>query len=164
MTTPRFLKFVPFILTWEGEVYENDPDDNGGATKYGIDQRSHPKEDIRNLTKERAYEIYFEEYWSRCRCEELPVSVGEVVMNIAVNCGPGRAGKWLQQAVSATPDGVIGPKTIAAAKLASPTHLANDLIDRTEEHYRSIGRGKLAKFLKGWLNRNNSLRKWLNVN
>ena len=163
--SPRFANFMPFIFAWEGG-YDNDPDDPGGETKYGIDKRSHPKEDIKNLTRARASEIYWQEYWQRNRCEELPPRVGEVVMNIAVNAGSARAGKWLQQALnrhygaSLAEDGQIGSKTVVVARaILDPSNLAEALLDRTEEHYRSIARGRLAKFLKGWLNRNNDLRK-----
>lgn len=158
----RFLEFMPWLLQWEGETYENDPDDPGGATKYGIDQRSHPNEDIRNLTKERAYEIYFSEYWTRMRCDQLPRMVGEVCMNIGVNAGKSRAGKWLQAIVGADVDGIIGAGTVRATlRMDRPEWISELLIRRTEEHYRSIARGRLAKFLKGWLNRNNSLREYL---
>jgi len=160
-TDPRFLKWFDWLLQWEGTVYENDPDDPGGATKFGIDKRSHPKEDIRNLTKERAAEIYWNEYWTRCRAHEMPARVGEVVANIAVNAGHGRASKWLQAAVGATPDGVIGQKTLAAVWQADYAELAKALLDRTEQHYRSIAKGRLSKFLRGWLNRNNDLRKFI---
>lgn len=157
--TPRFLAFMPFILEWEGG-YDHDPDDPGGETKYGIDKRSHPAEDIRNLTRERATEIYWQEYWSKIRADLLPKGVGEVCMNIAVNAGYGRAAKWLQQAVGEKVDGVIGPHTLSSAQDAGEG-IAEVLLDRTEAHYRSIGRGKLAKFLKGWLNRNDALRAWV---
>lgn len=165
--TPRFLAFMPFIFEWEGG-YDNDPDDPGGETNFGIDKRSHPNEDIRGLAKERASEIYFKDYWTKNRCEELPAKVGEVVMNIAVNAGSGRAGKWLQQAINGhgvnlVVDGEIGDKTVAAANSGGTRvlQLPEQLLDRTEEHYRSIAHGRLAKFLKGWLNRNNALREWV---
>jgi lysozyme family protein len=161
----RFTKFMPFIFKWEGG-YDNDPDDPGGETKYGIDKRSHPNEDIKNLTKERATEIYFSDYWRKCG--ELPPGVGEVVFNIGVNCGNARAGKWLQQAINRqdkvraiAEDGKIGPMTIAAANLCDGPLLTEMLLDRTEAHYRSIARGRLAKFLRGWLNRNNDLRAYV---
>lgn len=150
---------MPFIFEWEGG-YDNDPDDPGGETKYGIDKRSHPGEDIKNLTKDRAREIYWQEYWLKAKCEQLPPRAGEVVMNIAVNAGHGRASKWLQQALGVTADGIIGPKTLQAAALYTGD-LSEKLLDRTEEHYRSIARGRLAKFLRGWLNRNNSLRRYV---
>ncbi len=159
----RFEKWFTWILKWEGVVYENDPDDPGGATKFGIDQRSHPKENIRNLTRERAAEIYWNEYWTKCFAHELPAGVGEVLANIAVNAGHGRASKWLQAIVGVTVDGKIGPMTLAAAKAESPTELSVALLNRTEQHYRSIAKGSLAKYLKGWLNRNNDLRKFINL-
>lgn len=162
--TSRFLAFIPFIFTWEGG-YDNDPDDPGGETKFGIDKRSHPGEDIKGLTRERAEEIYWEQYWLPMRCDELPPRVGEVVMNIAVNAGAARAARWLQEALipSVVVDGRIGPKTVQVAGLYhdGAAVLAFRLIERTEEHYRSIARGRLAKFLKGWLNRNNDLRDFL---
>lgn len=154
----RFQNWFNWLLKWEGTVFENDPDDPGGATKFGIDQRSHPKEDIRNLTRERAAEIYWTEYWTKCRAHEMPAKLGEVVANIAVNAGHGRASKWLQTIVGTLPDGIIGKATLEAVARWNPDQLAKALLDRTEEHYRSIAKGRLAKFLKGWLNRNNDLR------
>lgn len=148
---------MPFIFAWEGG-YDNDPDDPGGETKYGIDKRSHPGEDIKNLSEGRAREIYWKEYWLKAKCDQLPPRCGEVVMNIAVNAGHGRAAKWLQQALGVAADGIIGSRTLEAAALYTGD-LSAKLLDRTEEHYRSISRGKLAKFLKGWLNRNNALRR-----
>lgn len=157
----RFLKWFTWLLKWEGTVYENDPEDPGGATKFGIDQRSHPKENIRKLTRERAAEIYWTEYWTRCHAHEMPSGVGEVVASIAVNTGHGRASRWLQAAVGVTVDGDIGPMTLAAVKAKPQAVLVAALLDRTELHYRSIAKGKMAKFLKGWLNRNDDLRKYI---
>lgn len=154
----RFDKWFEWLMKWEGEVYENDPDDAGGETKYGIDKRSHPELDIRNLTREQAKDIYRREYWGRVKADELPYPVGEVVADIAVNNGPVRAAKWLQEAIGAAPDGIIGPRTLVAANRLPAQSLALALIHRREIFYRSIARGNQAKFLRGWLNRNNSLK------
>lgn len=159
--TERFQNFMPFVFEWEGG-YDNDPDDPGGETKYGIDKQSHPNEDIKNLTRERAQEIYWESYWQPLHCDEFPPMAGEVAMNIGVNAGKARAVKWSQEIVGVTPDGSLGPKTLAAIRTFSGP-LAKALLDRTEIHYRSIAHGKLAKFLAGWLNRNNALRKRFNL-
>lgn len=160
--SPRFLSFMPFIFQWEGETYEHDPDDPGGATKFGIDQRSHPHEDIRNLTKDRALEIYFDSYWTPLRCDELPPKVGEVIMNIGVNTGIGHA-KWLQELVGVTADGHIGPLTLAACAAFPSNQLAGDLITHLSVFYSSIARGSSAKYLKGWMNRTNSLKSFLSL-
>lgn len=154
MSDPRFASFFNWLLKWEGTVFEHDPDDPGGATKFGIDQRSHPKENIRTLTRERAAEIYMSEYWRKCYAHELPLGVGEVVANIAVNCGHSRAATWLQSTVGAKVDGVIGPLTVKRVATVDPRVVVKELIARTERHYRSIANGKMSKFLKGWLNRN----------
>lgn len=170
--TSRFLNFIPFIFQWEGG-FDNDPDDPGGMTWFGIDMRSHPNDKIWRYVeqrhdpaiaakaKERAQEIYFNEYWTAVHADRMPKNVGEVLMNIGVNAGNGRAVRWLQQALNVPVDGKIGSVTLAAAESANAPALAETLLDRTEAHYRSIARGRLAKFLRGWLNRNNSLRQWV---
>jgi len=141
--TPRFLNFMPFILKWEGETYENVQGDPGGPTHYGIDKESHPGVDIRNLTKQGALEIYFQE-WGKEQCELLPDGLGEAYFNACVNCGVGRAVKLLNHA---------------------PHHTAAEFLTAQEEFYRALVRGHpaLGKFLRGWLNRTSDLRKLLQL-
>jgi lysozyme family protein len=94
--TERFKnKIIPFLFKWEGTEYENDPDDPGGATKYGIDQRSHPSVNIKNLTAEEATEIYWDE-WVKDGCEDLPEPLDWIFFDACVNCGIGRANKLLK--------------------------------------------------------------------
>lgn len=157
----RFTRWFDWLMIWEGESYENDPDDPGGATKYGIDQRSHPEVDIRALTRDEAKRIYHADYWSRVKADDLPAGVGEVVADIAVNNGRARAARWLQQAVGVTVDGKIGPQTLAAAQTANKHQLIQALIDRRAEFYREIAKGKMSKFLRGWLNRNRDLERFV---
>lgn len=161
--TDLIMKAVPdyywsFLWRWEGTVYENDIDDPGGATKFGIDQRSHPDVDIRHLTMEQAKEIYRKDYWAKIKGGELPEKIAVVVMDIAVNNGTGRASKWLQEVAGVGVDGVIGPITVAASQKLTEMDVIS-LLDRREDFYRAIAKGKMAKFLKGWLNRNDALRK-----
>lgn len=129
---------MPFILEWEGRTFENDPDDPGGATKFGIDQRSHPKEDIRNLTESRAMEIYWSE-WQSDGCEPMPSPYAEVFFNCAVNMGLGRARQF---------DG----------KISDANH--KKFLDLQEAYYRDLAdHPRFHKFLQGWLNRTEALRK-----
>lgn len=156
--TDRFNKFFEWLLLWEGTTYENDPLDSGGETKYGIDKRSHPKVNIKTLTKEQAAEIYWNEYWNAVKAEELPKGLGEIVCNIGVNTGKGNASHWLQNALKITSDGVIGLNTIKAANASNAKETQERLLVHLEEYYRSISKGKNKRFLKGWLNRTKSLR------
>lgn len=158
MYSDKFLRAVDFTLRWEGSEFEDDPDDAGGATKFGIDSRSHPGVDIRHLTRDGAIAIYHNEYWNKMRCEELPSPVAEVVFDIGVNNGTGRAAKWLQREVGTEPDGVIGPFTIEATNLKDPREVAMHLALRRDAFYEEIARGRQAKFLNGWLNRNADLK------
>jgi lysozyme family protein len=107
-----FERALMFVLAQEGG-YVNDPHDPGGETRYGISKRRYPAEDIRNLTIERARELYRRDYWDQNRCGELPGHMGLAVFDASVNGGAPI--RWLQMAVGASIDGVIGPKTIAAA-------------------------------------------------
>jgi len=140
--TKRFLAMFPYLWDVEGRTYENDPSDPGGATKFGIDQRSHPKEDIRNLTEERAKKIYFSEYWQANKCEKFPYPLGEAYFDVCVNNGRARADKLL--AISRNASGFLNARDDFYLRLAA-------------------ARPTSQKFLKGWLNRNNKLRKLLNV-
>ena len=161
---PRLTRVLDFVLQWETvfdrngtPVAENDPDDPGGLTKFGIDQRSHPGTDIRNLTRALATDIYRRDYWQKIRGDELPVPLGEVLFDIAVNNGRARGIKWLQEELGVEVDGVIGPITLDAIRKAKPESLAKALLARREGFYRAIATGGKAKFLKGWLNRNHAL-------
>jgi lysozyme family protein len=158
----RFDWIIKFVLDAEGG-YDNDPVDPGGETKYGIDKRSHPDVNIKALTIEDAKDIYFAEYWVRFNCEQYAKPVGEVYFDCCVNTGAKQSNKFLQRAVGTEPDGVIGPKTFAAIYKADAYTLALKVIDQRQTFYENLAANKppLKKFLKGWTNRNDSLRKYI---
>src|SRR5215468_2796972 len=54
-----------------GARFTDNPDDRGGATKYGISQRAYPNEDIANLTEDQAKAIYKQDYWDRVSGDKL---------------------------------------------------------------------------------------------
>lgn len=96
--------------------YVFDARDPGGETKYGISKRAYPQIDIKALTLIHAQAIYRRDYWDKCRCGELPEGVAFDVFDAAVNSGPAQAARWLQGAVGAQADGIIGPATLAAVR------------------------------------------------
>ena len=151
----EFYVIVEDILQREGG-YVNHKNDPGGETKYGIAKRSHPKEDIQNLKKSRAVEIYEEDYWVPSKASALPDSMMGTYFDMVVNMGQRRAVKILQKACNSkgcklVVDGLIGKKTIAASKKIDNSRLKvyrilfyTDLVDR---------KPKLADFIVGWLRR-----------
>nr|AIA85885.1 CAZy families GH108 protein [uncultured Desulfarculus sp.] len=67
-----------------------------------------------------------------------------------------RAGRWLQEALGVAIDGVIGPRSIAAAKAhANPHGLAGALIWRRMEAHaeRVAAKPDQAVFITGWTRR-----------
>ena len=130
------------IILREGG-YVNDPDDPGGATKRGVtigtmralgldltgDGRVTPA-DVKRLTVDQAREIFVEHYFKRPRIAELPAALHATVFDMQVNAG-NNAVRILQRLLnkmgqSIAVDGVIGPRTIAAAQAAAQS--APDLI------------------------------------
>ena len=89
-----FDKALKFVLKWEGG-YSNDKNDLGGETNFGISKRSYPELDISKLTLKQAKEIYYQNYWLKCDCDELPYPFDIVVFDTAVNMGKRRALEFL---------------------------------------------------------------------
>jgi len=86
----EFEKALKFVLKWEGG-YCNDPNDPGGETKYGISKKSYPNEDIKNMTLERAKEIYWDNYWLKADCDILDFPMNLICFDTAVNLGVSKA-------------------------------------------------------------------------
>ena len=158
----RFDLIIPFVLKWEtvfakghdGDykyaVIEKDPDDEGNyvngklvGTKFGIDARSHPEINLKELDVEGAKEIYLKDYWEKFKCESYLYPLGEIIFNCAVNCGFGRVKKIL----------------------ATGVETGDSFLDEQEDFYRRLAAAKPTnqKFLKGWLNRVDALRAHLNL-
>jgi len=160
----NFEKSLNFVLADEGG-YSDDPNDKGGETNFGaksfgISKKSHPDEDIANLTLERAGEIYLSDYWTPIRCDELPSGVDYVIFDSAVQHGPVNAGRFLQRASNRqigtlTTDGVIGDLTIRNVERCEPRGLICDILRERDIFYRKIVARDISqeKFLRGWLAR-----------
>jgi len=136
MTTRFKNVIIPWLFDHEGREYENDSDDPGGATKFGVDQRSHPNVDIKNLTADEATEIYWSE-WLRYGCDHLPHPLDWLYFDSTVNCGIGRASKFLKESA-------YDPKKFQQERIDFYNRLANQ-------------NAKLDKFRKGWIARVNDL-------
>jgi len=162
MSQNDFQKSMKFVLDAEGG-YTNDPVDPGGETNYGIDKRSHVDVDIKALTVEQATDIYFTEYWVRFNCEQFAWPLNCVYFDSCVNTGNKQSNKLLQRAVGTEADGVLGPKTLGAINSKRADTVANATIDQRQRFYETLAQNRptLKKFLKGWTNRNNNLRKFI---
>lgn len=137
-----------------GDRITNAPEDRGGLTKFGISQQAFPNLDIANLTEAEAKRIYKREYWDRLNLSKLPAAMRRSLFFNAVNSGVSTVAKDLQEALNVTPDGIIGPQTIEAAK-----NFKGDLDEQTRtaqiERYLRIVQNDppQRKWLNGWINR-----------
>lgn len=122
------------------------------GTKYGISAMSYPKEDIRNLTLARATEIYRRDFAAKVRFDELPSGVDHAVLDFAINSGPSRAAKYLQQVLGVAPDGAIGPVTLAAAAKSDARSVIRRLCDARLKFMRGLD-DLWPTYGRGWTTR-----------
>ena len=161
-----------YILKVEGGFVDN-PKDPGGRTKFGITAatlalaRARLKdaglpEDVINLTKEQALEIYEKFYWKPAGCDHIPRPVDLALFDGCVNCGVRQGVKFLQEALNMlgedlSVDGIFGQKTMHAAwEHALPaTKILSALLWQRARYYNDIVARNPDRrvFLHGWLNR-----------
>ncbi|MBF0340222.1 MAG: hypothetical protein HQL95_04585 [Magnetococcales bacterium] len=170
----------------------NTPGDRGGETYRGISRVFHPEwsgwslidacknasgipviqgqnlETLNGLVET----FYRQEFWDRCGCDRIgDQAIAEELFDSAVNCGPGSAQRWLQEAVNILDvrfrlsepvkiDGQVGPGTLAAVTRLL-NHGAGPQMFRLMNlaqgaHYLELARKdpSQARFLAGgWLDR-----------
>ena len=162
---------MPFILKWEGG-FSNHPADRGGATNKGITLATYADyrrrkgitpttaDDLRRLTEAEWLEIFTRGYWNQFRADEIASqSVAAILVDWLWMSGT-TAIKTTQRFLGLNPDGIVGPKTIAAINAYDPSKLFGHIRDLREAHFREIVRKNPSQqvFLKGWMNRLNDLK------
>lgn len=152
----RFQTCLRTVLLYEGG-FSNHPEDPGGATKYGITKKvfeewaecSVTVEDIKNLTIADVEPIYFNKYWERMRCGEMPIGVDLMVFDFGVNAGPMRSIRFLQEVVHAHQDGIIGTETLGLVnEFHNPVIIVTNLSQKRKSYYKSLR--TYATFGRGW--------------
>ena len=154
--------FARVLLSEGGFKLTNIPGDRGGMTYAGIARNKHPDwagwpmiMGGKLPSKDMVADFYRAEYWTTCRCDDLPGGVDYAVFDFAVNAGRGRAIKLLQQAVGVADDGVIGPMTLAAVRRSDAKHTLDNFSAAKSSFYKRLvdADPSQAKFFKGWMNR-----------
>jgi lysozyme family protein len=151
---------IDLVLSHEGG-YVNDPKDPGGETNFGISKRAYPNEDIKGMTKDRAKEIYYADYWLKNGLDKIDnQEVAAAALDTVVNHG--RGAFLIQQALQnlgqpVTVDGRIGPDTLSHINSTAPKIYLPALYDVRQSYYQNLvaNNPALARFLPGWLSRIN---------
>jgi lysozyme family protein len=114
---------IALMVRLEGGFVDN-PKDPGGATKFGITQKtldywrsrlaSPLPANVRDLAVADASRIYELTDWAQIHGDQLPVALAVLVLNSAVNQGEETAIRLLQAALRIPQTGAIGPPELAA--------------------------------------------------
>lgn len=123
----NFKDSLALVLKHEGG-YVNHPKDPGGETNYGVTKATAVKfgytGDMKEIPLSVVEEIYEKGYWRAINGDALPDALRHHVFDAAVNSGPVRAIKWLQQALGTKDDGIFGNDTYSRLQTADPVKLA----------------------------------------
>lgn len=169
------------IVAREGG-FVNDPDDPGGATKYGVTIHTMRRlgldldgdgtvgvADVKALSRVQAEAIFIEHYFRAPRLHLLPAAIQPSVFDMQVNAGS-NAVRILQRLLrdmghDILVDGSVGPQTIRAAQIAqevAPGHLADAYGIARRNYYYALADRRPAsrKFARrldggkgGWITR-----------
>jgi lysozyme family protein len=164
-------QMIDDVIRREGG-YVDHPQDRGGPTNFGVTQatlsrhlgRPASTDEVRRLERTVAAEIYRREYYEVPRIDALPAGIQEFVFDAAVNHGPVRAIRFVQQVCDAAgfgplaADGLCGPRTrqaAAAADRAMGDWLLAALVEERRNFYLALVERDPGQrvFLRGWLNR-----------
>ena len=154
--------------------FVNDPRDPGGATNHGITEQVARTNGYQGAMlffhEPAAAEIYTQDYITKPGFDSvvaLAPAVGEKLVDAGVNAGPGRAGRWFQEALNQLSrggqdypqlavDGQVGPRTLAAYQAlerkrgrVKACELVLKLLDAQEAgHYMKLS---MPTFTVGWV-------------
>lgn len=155
----NFANSLAFTLKYEGGYSSNRKDPGnwtGGkvgvgtlkGTKYGIAAHSYPKLDIKNLTLDDVKPIYEKNYWRPIQGDSLPFGIDLATFDSGVMSGPARGAKWLQAALGVKQDGIVGPNTLAKARVSDARDIVKKICARRTGFVRSLK--TFVTFGKGW--------------
>lgn len=155
-----FRQAILLTLQHEGGYVDN-PNDPGGATKYGIEQRDLPSIPISTITEEQAVSYYSAHYWKPLYGSITSQKIANKLFDMGVLFGIGMAVKDLQIALGIQPDGIFGIGSLAATNAQTVagedgllSKFKSNLIGRVFEVIEA--NPKEAEFKDGWINRINS--------
>ena len=149
------------ILKNEGG-YVFDPVDPGGETQFGISKRSYPNIDIKNLTRNQAIDIYFEDYWLKNNLQRLSnQELADKILDMVVNVGSKQAFLIVSRAIRAcgipfNETEIITPQLIFTINTYANKHaLLSAIRSEFAGYYRLLVRikPKMSKYINGWLKR-----------
>lgn len=160
----NFEEQTGWLLVHEGG-YVNHPKDPGGATNRGVIQRTYdgyrkrmgqPTRSVKSITNDEVMAIYKSQYWDKVMGNDLPAGLDYAVYDFAVNSGPSRAVKFLQQLLgkNVIQDGVMGNQTLGVLSDFGPEDMRELIEAYCAKRWNWMKTlSTFATFGKGWTRR-----------
>ncbi|MDE6479279.1 MAG: hypothetical protein K2L45_03340 [Muribaculaceae bacterium] len=183
-------KLIPHILLWENSIktlpgetlrqtYERTKakgvikmkSDLGGPTLVGVTLTTfnewraksggrRGESELAKMSYDEWLAILKSLFWDRCKGDDIRFQcVANMFVDWVWHSGPGVI-RNVQTIFSLVPDGIVGPKTLAALNTPLPYNIFERMKYAREQYYRKIAanRPSQQKFLTGWLNRLESIK------
>ena len=139
--------------------FSDHPLDPGGVTNHGVTKSvweewvGHPvsDKDMQRLKQSDVAALYRRKYWDKVQGDLLPSGLDHSVFDFAVNSGPGRAAKFLQEVIGAKPDGFIGPQTLTLLAQKDHKQVVDDYNAKRQAFLEGLP--TFPTFGKGWTRR-----------
>lgn len=168
-----FEKAIDTVLNHEGG-YVNNPNDPGGATKFGLSQRylqDHPEfdrngdgcvsaDEVKSITKIEAKAEYKKNWWNAYGYDRIRSdAVATKLFDMCINMGQSTGVKLMQKACnkalfpkSIYEDGVMGAMTVNAINACKEDDLLMKFRWQCRLHYQKLieKNPRLAEFAAGW--------------
>ena len=157
-----FKEYAKKLIEIEGG-YVNHPDDQGGPTMCGITYNTFKQycgagktiKDLRDMSYGTWCDIIKDMYCDKCLGDEIEnQAVAEITVDWCVNSGTQGLRK-VQEIAGAKPDGIAGPKTLAAINGANQKELFDRIMSARNQFYVNIVKRNPSQrvFMNGWMNR-----------
>ena len=152
--------------------WADDPDDLGGQTMVGVTMATYEeycrRKGYPKPTTGRLMDLSYNDwksilkmlYWDRWNANEIrSQSIAEIVCDFVWASGV-HGIKVPQDLVGVIPDGIVGPKTLAAVNSRNPRELFDQIKIARFDFIEDICRKRPAnnKFKRGWMNRINDIK------
>jgi lysozyme family protein len=157
-----FKRYAQKLTQLEGG-YTNHPDDQGGPTNQGVTLNTYRSycgqektiKDLRNMSYGIWCDIMKDMYWDKCLADDIDnQSVAEILVDWCVNSGLVGLRK-VQEIVGVKPDGIAGPKTLAAINGVDAKELFDRIMAARRQFFVNIVKRNPNQkvFINGWMNR-----------
>lgn len=163
----NFDTYAPVLLRLEGD-YVWHSEDKGGPTNKGVTLstfrnvfgESKTIEDLKEISYGDWKKIMKDGYWDKCKADDIKSQpLADIIVDWCVNSGTVGIRK-VQEIAGVKPDGIVGPKTLAAINSSDQKELFERIWNARRQFYVNLVKKNPSQkvFMNGWMNRLNAFK------